>query len=310
MTELSVFFEKSGFSQTRRVLVTGATGQVGRALAILYGKCALTLPRDQFDLSVPESLVGILNHYNPAAVINPAAYTQVDWAEKEASLAYQINAAAPGVMARWCASRDVPFVHFSTDYVFNGAGSHSFTETDAVSPINVYGKSKLEGEKEIIAAGGRYLIFRTSWVYDAMGKNFFRTMLRLGAERDALRVVSDQFGAPTYADNLAAAVATALEKALSMPSFPSGIYHLCNSGVTNWHEFAEAIFAAARQHELPLAVQRVEPVASGEYPTAAKRPANSRLDTDKAEKTFGLVMPHWQDGLKQCMNMFVTNQSI
>lgn len=283
------------------ILITGSTGQVGRALVELAGERCIGLDRSQLDLSQPERLASCLEQWNPAAVINAAAYTQVDQAEKEEELARTINGEAPGVIARWCAARGIPFVHFSTDYVFAGNGERPWTEEDAVAPLNAYGRSKLEGEQQVAAAGGRYLIFRTSWVYDATGKNFVTTMLRLARERETLNVVADQHGAPTYAPQLAAATLTALEQAQSLAQFPSGIYHLCHSGETTWHGFAEAIFAAARGRGLDLKVQTVGAIPSSAYPVPAKRPENSRLNTAKAQQVLGVRLPDWHVGLSECM---------
>lgn len=293
--------DKSIFSAEHPVLITGASGQVGRALAALYGTRALALPREEFDLSAPEKLPTILERYAPAAIINSAAYTQVDLAETDEEAARKVNGIAPGILARWCAERHVPFVHFSTDYVFSGEGTNAWRENDLTSPINAYGRTKLIGEQEIAASGALWLIFRTSWVYDAEGKNFVRTMLRLGKEREVLSVVNDQFGAPTYAPHLALATAIALEKAMQMPSFPTGIYHLCNHGITTWHEFAEAVFSMARANGMPLQVRQVNGISSDQYPTPARRPRNSRLSMDKMERTFGLQMPRWEQGLAECL---------
>jgi dTDP-4-dehydrorhamnose reductase len=234
-------------------------------------------------------------------VINAAAYTQVDRAETEERLALTVNGEAPGLIAQWCAERAIPFVHFSTDYVFPGSGDRPWTEEDQPAPINAYGRTKLEGERRVAAAGGAWLIFRTSWVYDASGRNFVTTMLALGQERDTLRIVADQHGAPTYAPQLAAAVIAALDRARGMPVFPSGTYHLCNTGSTTWHGFAEAIFARAAADGMVLSVTSVEPIASASYPSPAQRPANSRLNTDKARKLLDVSMPSWQCGLARCM---------
>ena len=183
------------------------------------------------------------------------------------------------------------------------------TEDATTGPLNVYGHSKLEGERAITKSGGKYLIFRTSWVYDAFGKNFLNTMLRLGADRETLNVVADQHGAPTYAPHLATVAIAALEKAIAMPTFPSGIYHAVNMGETTWHGFASAIFDAARAASIPLKIKTVEPIPSSAYPVPAKRPLNSRLSTRKLRETFGLSLPDWKEGVREATNEKVKHAS-
>jgi dTDP-4-dehydrorhamnose reductase len=293
------------FASDGQVIVVGASGQVGRALVSLLGANGIGLSRPVADLEHPEELLVILEknlaHHKVRAVINAAAYTQVDKAEEEHTAAMRINGEAPGLLARWCAAHEIPFVHYSTDYVFPGTGSRPWTENDDTAPLNVYGQSKLAGEQGIEAAGGSYLVFRTSWVYDAVGKNFLKTMLRVGSERDQLSVVADQHGAPTYAPQLAQATLEALNQARAEEQFPNGVYHLCNSGETTWHGFAQAIFDAARAQGWNLKVQNVEAMQSAAYPTPAKRPLNSRLNTEKAHHVLGIKLPHWQDGLGACL---------
>jgi dTDP-4-dehydrorhamnose reductase len=288
----------------RKVLVLGAGGQLGRALMKKLGARGIGLTRAEADLGKPETLLGVLDGYSPEAVINAAAYTQVDRAEEEEQLAFCINGEAPGVIARWCAIKQVPFVHFSTDYVFDGSGSDPWLEEDPPSPLNAYGRSKLIGENLVEAAGGQWMILRTSWVYDAVGHNFFTTMLRLGKEREALRVVNDQYGAPTYAPHLAAEALQVLDRAVDLVEFPSDIYHLCGAGETTWSEFAGSIFAAARERGLELKVKTVEPIATADYPTPAQRPLNSRLDTSRIHDELSVQMPHWQVGLSECLNEY------
>lgn len=288
-------------SRFSRIAVLGANGQVGSALVAQLGNRAIPLTRAQADLSNPDSLAAVLDSIKPDAVINAAAYTAVDKAEEEHDLAFAANAESPARLAQWCAAHGVPFVHYSTDYVFSGEGETPWKEDDAKAPCNAYGASKLAGEEGVAQAGGDYLIFRTSWVYDATGKNFMNTMLRLGSEREALKVVADQMGAPSYAPDLAEYTLQALKKAASMPSFPSGVYHMVNRGETNWHGFAQAIFAAAREHHATLAVKTVEPIPSSAYPTPAKRPLNSRLDCTKLHTTFGIALPLWEQSLNKAM---------
>lgn len=287
-----------------KILIFGAHGQVGSACARILGSRAIALSREQADFSKPDSIKNVLDQWDSnrlSAVINCAAFTQVDLAEKELDLAFKINAESPGVIAQWCKERDFPFVHFSTDYIFSGVGEKPWGEDDETGPLNAYGRSKLEGENKIRECWGRYLIFRTSWVYDASGKNFFKTMLKLGENRETLEVVSDQFGAPTYAPELAAAALQCLEVAMGKPKFPFGVYHLCHGGVTTWHQFAEAIFSAARAKGIPLHVKKVHPIPTKNYPTPAKRPVNSRLNTDRAYRTFEVRLPDWRVGLKAAM---------
>lgn len=288
----------------RPILVLGAGGQVGRALVALLGDRCVGLDRSGADLAEPDRLPDVLDVHAPRAVINAAAYTLVDRAESEARLAATINGEAPGVIARWCAGAGVPLVHFSTDYVFPGDGETPWSESDDVAPLNTYGATKLFGERRIAEAGGRWLVFRTSWVYDATGRNFFTTMLRLMAERRELSIVADQHGAPTYAPHLAAAAVSALRTAEAATTFPSGIYHLCNAGETTWHGFACAIRDEARAHGVALDVETIAPITSAEYPVPATRPANSRLDTSKAHQTFGLSLPDWREGLAECMTIY------
>jgi dTDP-4-dehydrorhamnose reductase len=286
-----------------RVLVLGAGGQVGRALVAALGESAIGFDRDGADLSRPESLVERLDAHRPSSVINAAAYTQVDRAESEQALAMTVNGESPGIIARWCAARDVPFIHYSTDYVFDGSGSEPWDEDAPVAPLSVYGASKLAGEQGIAGAGGRWLVIRTSWVYDAVGRNFVTTMLRLMRERSELSVVADQHGAPTYAPHLTSATISALSAALAMPAFPRGIYHLCNAGETTWHGFASAIAESARARGMELAVERINAITSAEYPVPATRPKNSRLNTNKARRVLGVALPDWRQGLVECIEM-------
>ncbi|WP_164118152.1 dTDP-4-dehydrorhamnose reductase [Stenotrophomonas maltophilia] len=291
------------------VLVFGGNGQVGqqllRALAPLGPVVATTrsgqLPDgsacEVADFAQPDSLPALLDRVQPSVVVNAAAYTAVDRAEQDVDAAFAANAQAPGVIARWCAAHGVPFVHYSTDYVFDGQGSAPYREDEPTAPLGVYGTSKRDGEDAVRAAGGRHLIFRTAWVYASHGANFLRTMLRVGAERDALRVVADQIGTPTPA----ALIADVTAQALQHPGALSGTWHLTASGQTSWHGFAEAIFAEALATGVLARVPTVEAIPSSEYPTPAKRPAWSVLDNRKLQQDFGIVLPAWQDGLKRVM---------
>lgn len=289
------------------VLVFGGNGQVGQELLralkgaedVVASTRSGSLPDgsacEVADFDQPDSLVGLLDRIRPITVINAAAYTAVDRAEQEPEAAQRANAAAPGVIARWCAAHDVPMVHYSTDYVFSGEGTAPYREDEATVPLGVYGGSKRDGEDAVRAAGGRHLIFRTAWVYASHGGNFLRTMLRVGAERDALRVVADQVGTPTTA----ALIADVTLKALQHPGQLSGIWHLTASGQTSWHGFAEAIFSEAVAAGVLAKAPRVEAISSAEYPTPAKRPSWSVLDNRKLQQDFGIVLPPWEEGLRR-----------
>ncbi|HDS1218752.1 dTDP-4-dehydrorhamnose reductase [Stenotrophomonas sp. TWI143] len=291
------------------VLVLGGNGQVGqellRALAPLGPVVATTRsgrlpdgsPCETADFGQPGSLPALLDRVQPSVVVNAAAYTAVDRAEQDIEAAFAANAQAPGVIARWCQAQGVPFVHYSTDYVFDGEGSAPYREDEPTAPLGVYGTSKRDGEDAVRAAGGRHLIFRTAWVYAEHGANFLRTMLRLGAERDHLRVVADQIGTPTPAALIADVTALALQH----PAALSGTWHLTASGQTSWHGFAEAIFAEALATGVLHRVPAVEAIPGAEYPTPARRPAWSVLDNRALQQALGIVLPPWQDGLKQVM---------
>lgn len=287
------------------VLVFGGNGQVGqellRALSPLGEVVATTrngvLPDGRAcevaDFNEPDGLPAVLNRVQPLVVVNAAAYTAVDRAEQEPEAAQRANAEAPGVIARWCAAHGVPLVHYSTDYVFDGQGKRPYLPDDATAPLGVYGTSKRDGEDAVRAAGGRHLIFRTAWVYASHGANFLRTMLRVGGERDELRVVADQVGTPTPA----ALIAEVTAQALQHPAQLSGTWHLTAAGQTSWHGFAEEIFAQALAAGMIERAPRVLPITTAEYPTPARRPAYSCLDTSSLEADFGIELPDWRDGV-------------
>ena len=289
-----------------RVLLLGAGGQLGMQLAHrLAGEVELSaLTRAQVDLSNADAVRTALRNSSAEIVINAAAYTAVDKAESEPELAHAVNTVAPGVMAEEVARTGGWLIHYSTDYVFDGSGIKPWVETDAAGPLNVYGQSKLDGELAIASAGAKHLILRTSWVYAEEGKNFLHTMLRLGHDRDELKIVVDQIGAPTTAEAITEATHAVLTKLVQDEliqdnpsrdnSDASGIYHLACAGETSWCGFAEAIFAAfAKQQKAP----RVLPIPTEAYPTPAKRPGNSRLSCAKFTERFGFAMPHWQAAL-------------
>jgi dTDP-4-dehydrorhamnose reductase len=284
-----------------RILVTGVGGQVGGALVPRLQKLGTVIPVDvdTLDFARPQGLADALDRLAPDLIVNPAAYTAVDKAEEEPDVAMAVNATAPGILARWAAARAAPLIHFSTDYVFSGAGERPWREDDVPAPLSVYGASKLAGDDAIRAAGGCSLILRTSWVYAAQGKNFLRTIARLARERTELRIVADQIGAPTTAVLLADAVTGILgEGSLRARSAQAqGLVHVAASGETSWHGFAGAIVEGLRARGVTLAVERIVPIRTDEYPTPAQRPRNSRLDLDRLRQVFGLTPPTWQSAL-------------
>ena len=284
-----------------RILLLGANGQVGwelqRALAPL-GEL-LVCDRRRADLADPEGLARLVRAERPQFIVNAGAYTAVDKAESDADNARLINARAVAVLAEEAAACGAWLVQYSTDYVFDGAGSVPFAEDAPTGPLSVYGQTKLEGEQAIRASGCRHLIFRTSWVYAARGGNFAKTMLRLAGQRDELKVVADQFGAPTSAELIADVTAQALQRLrwdVELAARASGTYHLVASGETSWHLYARFVIEQAleRGWELQATPQRVLPIATEDYPVPAKRPANSRLDNRKLQQVFGLVLPDWR----------------
>jgi dTDP-4-dehydrorhamnose reductase len=286
-----------------RIVVTGISGQVGGALVRHLQGIGTLVAADRaiLDLSRPQSLADILDRLKPDIIINSAAYTAVDKAEDEPELAMVVNSKSPGVMARWAAQNGVPLIHFSTDYVFSGAGERPWSEEDIPQPLNVYGATKLSGEHEIRSAGGCFLIVRTSWVYGATGTNFMRTIARLAQQRTELRIVADQVGAPTSAAliaNAARGIVTSSSDSLrSRIAKADGVVHLAASGEASWHAFASAIVDGLKSRRVPLAVARIIPVASTEFPAKAKRPRNSRLNLERVQRLFGITTPHWQVAL-------------
>jgi dTDP-4-dehydrorhamnose reductase len=291
-----------------RILVTGVTGQVGGAIAArLHGSgSVLSADRSILDLSRLDRIACTLDRLAPAIIVNPAAYTAVDKAEDEPDLAMVVNAKAPGAIARWAASRAVPLIHFSTDYVFNGAGDRPWREEDEPQPLSVYGATKLAGENEIRAAGGCFLILRTSWVYAAEGKNFLRTIARLARERKELRVVADQIGAPTpaglVADAVASLVADGIDDLRKHCSLADGLVHFSASGETSWHGFACMIVGGLRARGSGLAVDRIVAIPTEQFPTRAKRPRNSRLDLGRWRSLFKRTPPAWAGVLEPVLD--------
>ena len=275
------------------ILVFGKTGQVATELQRF--SYVVALGRDEVDLSGPAACATAIREYAPKAVINAAAYTAVDKAEDEEHLATIINGNAPAAMAETCAALDIPLVHISTDYVFNGTDNTSYSPEDATEPQNAYGRSKLAGEIGIRESGAVYAILRTSWVFSAYGANFVKTMLRLSETRDALSVVADQIGGPTPACNIAATCVQIANQLTQDPS-KSGTYHFSGAPDVSWADFATEIFAQANR------LVAISPIPTAEYPTPAKRPLNSRMDCRSTEQVFGITRPNWQDGLKEILN--------
>lgn len=294
-----------------KILLLGKNGQVGwelqRSLAVLGEVVALdrhtvsTVYGDlSGDLSSLDGLRNTIRCVKPQVIVNAAAYTAVDKAETEQELAHTVNALASQVLAEEARQLDALLVHYSTDYVFDGTGTSAWTESDAVSPVNHYGATKLEGEQLIAASGCKHLIFRTSWVYAARGNNFAKTMLRLAKDRPALNVIADQIGAPTGAELLADIATAALQQTLARPEL-CGIYHLAPAGEVSWHAYAQYVIDFARAHGEPLAVETINPIGTIEYPTPAQRPLNSRLNTEKLRHNFSLHLPDWQSGVARML---------
>ena len=291
-----------------KILLFGKNGQVGwelqRSLAPLGELVALGAGSREMcgDFTDPDGLIQTIRAVAPDVIVNAAAYTAVDKAESEPELARTVNALAPDVLAREAKLGNAWLIHYSTDYVFDGSGNRPWRETDATAPLNVYGATKLEGERLIQAAGCAYLILRTSWVYGARGGNFAKTMLKLAQERDTLKVIDDQIGAPTGADMLADVTAHAIRAARQRPEL-SGLYHLAAAGETSWHGYAGFVLDHAQRAGVPLKVapDAIKAVPSSAFSTPAKRPLNSRLDTAKLQHAFELNLPMWQTGVTRML---------
>jgi dTDP-4-dehydrorhamnose reductase len=298
-----------------RLLVTGARGQVGWELSrsLMPLGDVVALDRRQGDFSRPELLPGLIRSIKPDVIVNAAAYTAVDKAEREEKLASTINGTAVGVIAEEARKAGILLVHYSTDYVFDGAKQTPYTEEDAPNPINVYGRSKLAGDAAVRQAGGAYVILRTSWVYAWRGHNFLDKILRLASEREELRIVDDQIGAPTWARDIADATALiirAICQEQAQGQFASELFNLTASGATSWHGFAKAILEDATRYALLPAqhLPQLKPIPSEEYPTLAARPKNSRLAVDRISKRFGIALPDWKQGLARCIEEMKTGE--
>ena len=289
-----------------KILLTGKTGQIGGELNNIVGDLGklITVDKEQLDLSKPNSIEPVILDIKPDIIINPASYTAVDKAEEEPDLAMTVNAIAPGLLAKAAKKVGAGLVHYSTDYVFDGCSGIPYKEKDSPNPLNVYGQSKLAGEKAVAEAGIPFLIIRTGWVYSLHGKSFLRTIKKLAEEKDIIQVIDDQVGAPTWARSVALKTHQTLKQCLNKkwlekkaPSL-SGIFHLTCQGKTSWHGFAKEIL------NMSDASQNIKLIAipASDYPTPAARPSNSLLNNEKIQKVFDLDMPNWEDALKDCMD--------
>ena len=281
-----------------RILIFGRVGQLGSALAELLsaGHQLKFLDQPEIDLAQTNSISRHISRSGADLVINAAAYTAVDKAQSESELAQRINADAPAAMAKACHTLGVPFIHFSTDYVFDGEAQEPYHEESRVAPRSVYGETKLAGERAVALETSRHVILRTAWLYSHVGHNFLKTMLRLAGEAKPLRVVSDQFGSPTFAWDLGAATARVVDAVADGRDDIYGVFHATNSGQTSWFEFARAIFETANLESVDIS-----PITTAEYPTPAPRPAYSVLSCERLALVFGIRMPSWQDGLARCV---------
>ncbi len=290
-----------------KILVTGSKGQLGREL-ISQGKQfnfeILSFDLPELDITDIIQVEKILSNSQPSLVINAAAYTNVDGAESEQTLVYKVNRDGPANLAKACAKANIPLIHISTDYVFDGGKGTPYIETDPVSPTGIYGKSKEQGEAEVRSHLNQHIILRTAWLYGIHGNNFVKTMLKLGREKKIIKVVADQHGCPTSADDLAEAVLIIADKIRNSSKIKWGTYHYCGHGITTWHKFAETIFEITKEYDL-MGIPKIEPVTTAEYPTKAKRPAFSALDCGLIYKNFGISAKPWQESLKRTIRALI-----
>lgn len=297
------------------ILLFGKTGQVGwelqRSLAPLGNVIALDVHSTDYcgDFSNPQGVAETVRRIRPDVIVNAAAHTAVDKAETEIEFAQLLNATSVEAIAKAASEVEAWVVHYSTDYVFPGTGTTAWRETDETAPLNVYGETKLAGEKALQQNCSKHLIFRTSWVYAGKGNNFAKTMLRMAKERAEMSVINDQYGAPTGAELLADCTAHAIRVALNKPDV-AGLYHLVAGGTTTWYDYASLVFAEARNAGIELALTDLKAVPTSAYPTPARRPGNSRLNTEKFQRSFGLVLPQWENGIKRMLNELFTTTAI
>ena len=283
------------------MLVTGGTGQVATMLA--QEGTATVVGRPDFDFDRPASIAETVRAARPTLIVNAAAYTAVDAAEAEPFAAQRANRDGPATLAALCADMGIPLIHLSTDYVFDGTKGAPYVETDPTSPTGVYGQTKLEGEQAVLAACPRAIVLRTSWVYSSVGKNFVRTMLGAAQKTSTLRVVADQRGNPTAARDIARAIHAIAARLTTWDPAYAGVFHLAGTGDTSWHGLAEAVFDAAAHHGRPRPT--VTPITTADWPTPARRPADSRLDGSKLARIFGLTLPPWQDSVRQTVGELI-----
>jgi dTDP-4-dehydrorhamnose reductase len=292
-----------------KILLTGSNGQVGFELQKkLSALCeVIATDREELDLTNLNAIRSFIDQIKPDIIINPAAYTAVDKAESESDLAYQINTLAPEFLALMATELDIPLIHFSTDYVFDGLKKDAYVETDLTNPQSVYGKTKCEGEEKV-RAHRKHIILRTSWVFGSHGNNFLKTILRLIQEKESLNIVSDQWGSPASSSMLSNVTFKIVDMILKNKNFNDyGTYHVTNHGETNWNQYASLISSEAMKLNLKVkcAPDKINPILSSEYPTAAKRPFNSRLNTDKIKMTFMLELPHWESEVKKVLREII-----
>ena len=297
----------------QKILLTGVNGQVGHALKTKLTEYeVIALSREQLNLTKIHDIRRVVREIKPNVIINPAAYTEVDKAESEPELAFAINVTAVQILAEEAARLGAALIHFSTDYVYDGTKKNPYVEHDELNPVSIYGKSKLAGEAAIRAVGLPHLILRTSWVYGAYGKNFLKTILRLAAERDALRIVGDQVGAPTSSESIANAVVQLVDVWKPTQENQTGIYHLTNKGETSWYGFSceivnqyNVLMSGKDWPALKVNVKNIAAITTVDYPTPAARPANSRLNNAKLKQVFDVELPAWPHALQQVMQSLV-----
>jgi dTDP-4-dehydrorhamnose reductase len=289
------------------ILILGSEGQISNAFKNILNQQKNTLKfeflgRNEIDFLKPEYTIKKISEFKPQWIINAAAYTFVDKAESEKELCFQINTLTPIRIAQWCKDEQVNLIHYSTDYVFNGLGEKPWIESDNTDPINYYGQTKRSSEEGIIQSESAHLIFRISWVYHHFGNNFVKTMLKLGKEREELKIINDQVGYPSYAPDIAQATFDCIQFHTANKTTPRQLLHLSSDEHTTWYNFAKIIFKKAQEMNIPLKVKNIIPISTQEYPTAANRPLNSRLNSTKISESYNIHLPKWEDSLQTCLN--------